>query len=165
MSLGNRHAHFRVIRTFLRWLEREYGISSTVSNLKGPRLPRLILPSLTTEQILTLIGEAGGIRNQAIIALATESGLRASELASIEPHDIDWEMKVIRTLGKGGKEAYAPFGKLSEQYLIRWLNEYEPNGNIWGINKDGIQTMLRRLQEETGLPCNPHTSAGPSPAF
>jgi site-specific recombinase XerD len=60
-------------------------------------------------------------------------------------------------MGKGRKEAYAPFGELSEQYLKEWLAQYEPNGNIWGINENGIQTMLKRLGQFTGLPCNPHT--------
>lgn len=60
-------------------------------------------------------------------------------------------------MGKGRKEASAPFGELSEGYLKAWLAEYSPNGSVWGINAEGIQTMLRRLQEQTGLPCNPHT--------
>jgi site-specific recombinase XerD len=60
-------------------------------------------------------------------------------------------------VGKGRKEAYAPLGELSEQYLKEWLAQYEPNGNIWGINENGIQTMLKRLGQFTGLPCNPHT--------
>ena len=63
----------------------------------------------------------------------------------------------MRVLGKGRKEAYAPFGTLSEGYLRDWISRYNPKGNIWGINKRGIQTMLRRLEQETGLPCNPHT--------
>jgi len=41
--------------------------------------------------------------------------------------------------------------------MEEWLEQYSPNGNIWGLNKNGIQTMLRRLEEKTGLPCNPHT--------
>ena len=125
-------------------------------NLKSPRLPKLLLPALTKEQVLMLIDKAGNARNKAIIALATESGLRVAELAGVQVKDIGWESKVIKTLGKGGKEAYVPFGKLSEQYLRAWLDEYTPNGSIWGINKDGIQTMLRRLHEETDIPCNPH---------
>ena len=60
-------------------------------------------------------------------------------------------------MGKGRKEAYAPFGELSERYLREWLAQYQPNVNIWGINKNGIQTMLVRLEKQTGLPCNPHT--------
>jgi len=56
------------------------------------------------------------------------------------------------------KEGYAPFGSLSEYYLKAWLAEFNLNGgNVWGMNKWGIATMLRRLEEETGIPCNPHT--------
>ena len=63
-----------------------------------------------------------------------------------------------KVLGKGRKEAYAPFGELSEQYLQDWLSQFNPNGgNIWGLNEWGITSMLRRLEEKTGLPCNPHT--------
>jgi integrase len=58
---------------------------------------------------------------------------------------------------KGRKEAYAPFGELSAGYLKAWLAQYSPNGNIWGININGIAMMLRRLKAKTGLPCNPHT--------
>ena len=29
--------------------------------------------------------------------------------------------------------------------------------NVWGLRNRGIQIMLYRLQERTGLPCNPHT--------
>jgi site-specific recombinase XerD len=156
-SLGNRHVHYRVIRTFFGWLESEYGIHSPMRNVKAPRLPKLMLPSLTREQVLAIISKAGNARNQAIIALAVESGLRVAELASVKPEDIDWDTKTIKILGKGNKEAYAPFAELTERYLKTWLSEYRPNGNVWGMNKDGIQTMLRRLQHETGLPCNPHT--------
>ncbi|MFC1916249.1 tyrosine-type recombinase/integrase [Chloroflexota bacterium] len=62
-----------------------------------------------------------------------------------------------KVLGKGRKEAYAPFGELSAGYLKQWLAQYQPDGNIWGINEWGIVSMLRRLEKATGLPCNPHT--------
>jgi integrase len=32
-----------------------------------------------------------------------------------------------------------------------------PNGNIWGLNQSGIASTLKRLEADTGLPCNPHT--------
>ncbi|MFC1958550.1 tyrosine-type recombinase/integrase [Chloroflexota bacterium] len=62
-----------------------------------------------------------------------------------------------KSMGKGRKEAYSPFGELSERYLREWLTQYQPDGNIWGIKKNGIQTMLVRLEKKTGLPCNAHT--------
>ncbi|MFC2003867.1 tyrosine-type recombinase/integrase [Chloroflexota bacterium] len=60
-------------------------------------------------------------------------------------------------MGKGRKEAYAPFGESSKIYLKEWLAQYEPNGNIWGINRFGVKLMLRKLEQNTGLKCNPHT--------
>ncbi|MCX6003785.1 MAG: tyrosine-type recombinase/integrase [Chloroflexi bacterium] len=94
--------------------------------------------------------------NKAIIAVFTESGLRLSELTHIMPEDIDWVTGTIRVMGKGRKEALAPFGELSRQYLTKWLAQYEPNNNIWGLNQWGITSMLRRLEKETGLSYNPH---------
>ena len=157
ISVGNRHAHFRVLKTFFRWLEAEYGIRSPMRNINSPRLPKLILPSLTKEQVMTVIEHSGNTRNKALIALAVESGLRITEIANIKPDSIDWHNKVIKILGKGSKEAYAPFGELTERYLKEWLAQYQPNVTIWGINKNSIQTMLARLEKATGLPCNPHT--------
>jgi site-specific recombinase XerD len=156
-GLATRHASFRTIKTFYRWLNTEYGLPNPITDMPAPILGKPILPSLEKYQVEHLIKQALTIRDKAIIALFTESGLRLSELANIRPQDIDWQNGIIRVLCKGRKEAYAPFGQLSQNYLEAWLDQYEPEGNIWGINKNGIQTMLVRLEKATGLPCNPHT--------
>jgi len=115
------------------------------------------MPSLTREEVTILLGKANCSRDKAIIALFTESGLRLSELSHIIFKDIDWSNGTIQVLGKGRKEALAPFGALSRQYLTEWLAQYQPKDNIWGVNEYGIVSMLRRLEKTTGLPCNPHT--------
>jgi site-specific recombinase XerC len=51
--------------------------------MRAPRLPKLIMPALNKEQVLFLIEQAGNVRDKAIIAVLTESGLRLSELAGI----------------------------------------------------------------------------------
>ena len=154
---GNRHAYYRAIRTFYTWREETFDLPSPMRKVKAPRLAKLILPSLTVEQVLILIENVDNARDKAIIALFTESGLRLSELTNIRIRDIDWDTKSIRVLGKGRKEALAPFGALSERWVREWLNQYEPDGNIWGFNQWGIISMLRRLRASTGLTCNPHT--------
>jgi site-specific recombinase XerD len=115
------------------------------------------LPSLTKEEVEILLCQAQAVRDKTRIILFTESGLRLSELTNIKLNDIDWRAHTIKVMGKGSKEAYAPFCELSERYLKEWLAQYQPDGNIWGINEWGIVSMLRRLQKATGLPCNPHT--------
>lgn len=154
---GNRHAYYRAIKTFYNWREQNFSLSNPMKHMRAPRLSKLILPSLTREQVLTLLDRADNTRDKAIIALFTESGLRLSELSNIKPRDIEWDSYTVRVIGKGVKEAFAPFGRLTKGYLRAWLAEYEPHGNIWGLNTWGIVSMLRRLEATTGLPCNPHT--------
>lgn len=157
-GLGSRHASYRAIRAFYRWLNTQYGLSNPVEGMTAPILGKLILPSFDREQVLYLIEQSPIVRDKAIIALFAESGLRLAELAHVRLEHIDWSTGTLRVLGKGRKEAYAPFGILSRQYLQEWLAEYDPqDGNIWGLNPWGIASMLRRLKEATGLPCNPHT--------
>ena len=156
-GLSTRHATYRAVSTFYRWLSEEHNIPNPIVGLPAPILSKPILPSLQQEQVIYLVEQVENVRDKAIIALFTESGLRLSELTRIKESAIDWGNRTIRTICKGRKEAYAPFGELSEGYLKEWLAEFKPNGNIWGINEWGITSMLRRLEATTGLPCNPHT--------
>jgi len=154
---GNRHAYYRAAKTFYNWREETYDLSSPMKHMRAPKLGKLILPSLTREQVLTLLDMLDNVRDKAIVSLFTESGLRLSELASIKPDNINWTNRTIQVIGKGRKEAVAPFGSLTKIYLHAWLGEYKTDGNIWGLNTWGISSMLRRLKQVTGLPCNPHT--------
>ncbi|MBM3132069.1 MAG: helix-turn-helix domain-containing protein [Chloroflexi bacterium] len=156
-GLATRHASFRTMKTFYRWLADVHGIPNAMGNMPAPILSKVIMPSLSQEQVSTLIEKAQGVRDKAIIAVFVESGLRLSELAAVKPETINWDDKTIKVLGKGRKEAYAPFGQQSERYLKEWLAQYQPNSNVWGLNQWGIASMLRRLEAETDLPCNPHT--------
>jgi integrase len=155
---GNRHAYYRAIKTFYNWREETFDLPSPMKRLRAPRLDKLILPSLTREQVSCLVGEVDNARDRAIIAMFTESGLRLTELVNVRPQDIDWETSTVKVIGKGRKEALAPLGKTTQKYLKSWLGEYQPNGgNIWGLDRWGVVSMLRRLRLSTGLPCNPHT--------
>jgi len=164
-SLGNKHAHFRALRVFFRWLySPKSGMSlnpldNPMLYVDAPKLPRLILPSLTREQVNDLVDRAPNLRDRAIISLFAESGLRPSELANIRQSDIDWDSRTVRVIGKGNKEGHAPFGSRSEQHLRDWLEEHKPQSGepIWGVSAMGIQHTLQVLSGETGLPCNPHT--------
>ncbi|MFA5399306.1 MAG: tyrosine-type recombinase/integrase [Dehalococcoidia bacterium] len=156
-GLATRHASYRTIKTFYRWLKSEYGLNNPVEGIQAPILGKPMMPTLDETQVKQLIESVDCVRDKAIIALFVESGLRLSELANIQPDDINWPGRCIKVLGKGRKVAHAPFGDLSNQYLIKWLAEYKPDGNVWGLNAWGITSMLRRLEAQTGITCNPHT--------
>jgi site-specific recombinase XerD len=125
--------------------------------VESPKLEKKILPSLTPEQVGYLIEQVDCVRDKAIISLFADSGLRLSELASINSRNIDWEQRLIKVRCKGNKEGLAVFGSKTEELLREWLSHYNPNGTIWDLNRGGIIDMLKRLKAKTGLPCNPHT--------
>jgi len=162
-SNGGKHAYFRALRAFYGWLySRKSGYDLNPQNnpvliVESPKVEKKILPSLTTEQLDYLINQAKCVRDKAIISLFADSGLRLSELANINPHDIDWEHRLIRVRCKGNKEGVATFGQRTQSLLQEWLSEYSPNGSLWDINHNGKNIMLRRLMSRTGLPCNAHT--------
>lgn len=153
---GNCHAHFRVLRTFFNWREETFGHPSPMGRMKAPKVPKKILPTLTKEQIMILINSARKIRDKAIISLFAESGLRLSELTNIDREDISLCNRIIKVWIKGQKEAYATYGDRTAKYLDAWFDESQPSGNIWDLTQWGIISMLRRLEQKTGINCNPH---------
>jgi site-specific recombinase XerD len=163
-SNGGKHAYFRSIRVFYNWMyspKSGYNLNpqnNPILLVDPPKVGRKILPSLSQEQVEYLIEQAVCVRDKAIISLLTDSGLRLSELANIKANDIDWEHRLIKVRCKGNKEGLATYGDKTEDFLKRWVNEYNTNGNtIWGINKWSIIEILKQLRVKTGLPCNPHT--------
>ena len=164
-STGGKHAYYRAISIFYHWLyspKSGFDYADKVNPImlvEAPKRPKLILPSLSKSEVELLLRQAHCTRDKAIIALFTESGLRLSELLRIKLSDIDWNSGIIRVIGKGNKEGYAPFGDLSRQYLEQWLSEFHPGDYkpIWNIGFWGIKALLDDLKAKTGLPCNPHT--------
>ena len=159
-GFSTRHATYRALKTFYRWLLCEYGILNPMEGLPGPILSKPMLPTLTRAQVTMLLNNCSNARDKAIIALFVESGLRLTELSNLQWNGIDWENRIVRVVGKGRKEGEATFGPQTKRYLKDWLNGNEgktgTRGSMWGIKSSGIVSMLKRLQKTTGLTCNPH---------
>jgi len=162
-TLGGKHAYYRCLHAFYCWLyspKSGFGLDAQMNPIlavEPPKVDKKILPSLTLEQVDYLIDKAKCVRDKCIISLFADSGLRLSELANINPHNIDWQERLIKVRCKGNKEGLAPFGSRTESLLKQWLTQYDANGRLWDINSNGVNTILRRLMHETGLPCNAHT--------
>jgi len=109
------------------------------------------------EQVDYLIEQADNLRDEVIISLLADSGMRLSELANIKAGDIDWESNTITIWGKGNKQRKAPFTERTANLLRQWISGNGTGENIWHMKPWGIVSVLRRLEKRTGLPCNPHT--------
>ena len=92
-----------------------------------------------------------GLRDQAILELFYSTGLRLSELISINICDIDKEKESVKVLGKGNKERIVMIGKVALNSIDRYLKKLGKSigGNFADplfINKKGNRVSRRTLQ-------------------
>ncbi len=79
------------------------------------REPRRLPVILSPEGVARLLDHAPGLKHRAALSVAYGAGLRAVEVVSLKPSDIDSQRMVIRVeQGKGRKDRYA---KLSDPLL------------------------------------------------
>jgi len=80
-------------------------------------------------------------RDRAVLELLYAAGLRVGELVGLDWGSIDLSARMVRVLGKGGKERMVPFGRPAAAALRRWLLDWEsvraPQGKAaWGEPAD-----------------------------
>lgn len=114
------------LRTFYRYLERE-GIvdDNPFEMVETPKADKVLPKVLYTNEINAIFDSidtttAIGKRDMLIMELLYGSGLRVSELCSLEPSSIDYSNEMIKVFGKGHKERYVPMN----QHIVKALREY-----------------------------------------
>jgi integrase/recombinase XerD len=109
--------HLTTIRNFYGFLLREGEISTDpTEHLRTPRQWQTIPKYLNLEEIERIIqtpdvSRPTGVRDRAMMELLYASGLRVSELCKVGVSDLNLEMGVLRTTGKGNKQRLVPVGK------------------------------------------------------
>jgi site-specific recombinase XerD len=160
---GGKHAYFRALRAFYKWLyspKSGYHLNpqnNPILIVESPKREQRILPSISNEQVELLVSKVDNRRDECIIRLLLDSGMRLSEFTDIKRSDIDWDNYTITIIGKGNKQRRAPFTSNTAKLMKHYLRDNHNQGNIWGLTRYGIETMLRRLGQNLGIKCNPHT--------
>ncbi len=114
-------------RSFYRWLIREKQVSvNPFDLLKAPRHPRKLPDTMdidAVQQLVTLTGDDPlTVRDRAILELFYSSGLRLSELVSLDVGDIDFSAGEARVTGKGNKTRIVPVGRYAQIAIRQWLS-------------------------------------------
>ena len=116
------------IRSFGRYLRREQFIDrepgALVATPKQERKVPARLDMREVERLLTTGPDTGtplGRRDRAILELLYASGLRLSELVGLGLEDINLSSRLVRVLGKGGKERIVPFNRSTASALRAYL--------------------------------------------
>ena len=110
------------------------------------------------------------IRNRALFELMYASGMRVSEICSIQLSDLDFSNQIITITGKGNKQRLVAYHDLAKDYLNQYLKEVrgkwcgKDHGYVFVNQKGdpltprGVQYLLDAAVKESGLPymIHPH---------
>lgn len=118
-----------IIRSFCRYLTLHEVIARDPSlKLEIPKAPkRKLTDVLTASEVIALLGQSDidtplGIRNRAILETFFSTAIRASELAGLDPSDVESERGLIRVRhGKGDKDRVVPISKSA----LGWIEKYK----------------------------------------
>jgi integrase/recombinase XerC len=119
-------------RSLFRWAAREGRVEANVATaVRTPKtdkkLPRHLRPG-EIENLLDAPAERDGalaLRDRALLEVLYATGLRVGELVGLDWRDLDLSGRVLRVMGKGGKERMVPFGVPAREALLAWLREWE----------------------------------------
>jgi len=115
------------LRSFFKYLCREQILELNPARLVAtPRLEKKLPKFLTVEEVIRFIETPDtetvlGKRDRAILELLYATGMRVSELVSLNVNDIDFKNRSIRVRGKGRKERIVPFGRKAREALELYL--------------------------------------------
>jgi integrase/recombinase XerD len=132
LSVRSIARHLASMRQFYRFLEKEKVLKenrapSAFLTDRSRKLPHTLAP----DEVRTLLGQpkdthALGIRDQAMLETLYATGVRVSELVSLQTHQVNLEGNFLTVKGKGSKVRMVPFGDWARKTLARYLAEARP---------------------------------------
>lgn len=164
------------IRRFSTWLADEGEIEADLLlGSRPPKLDKKVIPSLTDDQAAALVKACRGTdlrdrRDEAIVRLMLETGMRAGECVEIEVPDVDLiNLAVVVRRGKGGKARTVPIsaqtGKSIDRYMrarrghlradtrALWVGDRGKGFTYYALHK----TLKWRAEDLAGIPkFHPH---------
>lgn len=115
------------------YLKRGLIKSNPTLMISRPKLEKKLPTYLSLEEVSSLLDievkNAFDARNKAVLELLYSSGLRISELTSMELANLDIDECLVRIMGKGSKERIVPLGDYALIALNNYLKEYRPSLN------------------------------------
>ena len=109
-----------------------------IQALRPPKADKPLPVYVPTEDVNRIIDEVvtptdwRGQRDQLILSILYECGLRRSELAHLVDTDVDTGLRQLKVLGKGRKERIVPFGEGLAQMIEAWREE---RTKLFGLTK------------------------------
>ncbi|EKE05857.1 MAG: hypothetical protein ACD_19C00176G0079 [uncultured bacterium] len=120
--------HAIALRSFLKWLIRnDYNVMAP-DKIELPKVPDRQVKFLNGEQVDRLLNaptmsDIQGIRDKAVLEVLFSTGLRVSELTSLNIDKIDFERREFGITGKGGRARVVFLSSRACEYLKKYISE------------------------------------------
>lgn len=180
MKDGGIDGYYRALTAWLRWLKRRKKIEGDLTELiemieRPPRtrsLPKVVKEDDAARLLAALAGGAGEhwlyLRDQALIILALDSGVRIGELVNLTLDKLDMKHRTIAARDtKSNADRTIVFSERAAEPLTRWLlkraelsppaslrevflSDYQNHG--WRfLTTSGMRLILQRWQKRAGI--------------
>lgn len=161
--------YLKGVKVFARWCLAEGELASTnILDIESPRVDEVILPSVSPEEWEAMVATCErdtlrGKRDEAILGLLRDTGLRARELMKVDLGDVDTREQSILIHGKGGRDRYVGYSDRTALALDRYLrarrkSRYAADNNALLISVSGprfayfgLWRMLKSRAERAGV--------------
>jgi len=139
------------LKSFFKFLVRENIVNiNPAVDIKYPKLKRKLPSFLSIEEMNKLLDDNLSKRDRAIIELIYGTGMRASEICSLNTKDIDFANETVRVMGKGRKERILPLTRKAKDAIRDYLSPSRNKNTSLLLNKFGKRLSQRSLQRIVG---------------
>ncbi|MGB0899186.1 MAG: site-specific tyrosine recombinase XerD [Psychrobium sp.] len=138
------------LRRFYNYLQTHHLISiNPTSKVVMPKADKKLPKTLSQQQVEALLDapnveDAIENRDYAMLELLYATGLRVTELVSLQIAQISLQQGVIRVIGKGNKERLVPMGEVAVDALTNYI-QYSRN-DLLKVNSDVLFPSKRGTQ-------------------
>ncbi|MEN8253675.1 MAG: tyrosine-type recombinase/integrase [Patescibacteria group bacterium] len=144
------------LRSWLKWLIKNDVKVMNPEKIDLPKTEAHSMHFLNRSQIQALLSQPGlssktGLRDKVVLEVLFSTGLRVSELVSLNRDQIDLERREFGVIGKGRRPRVVFLSDRAVTWLKRWLNSREDNWRPIFIRFSGKKPDLLADGEEMRL--------------
>lgn len=127
--------HVIALRSMLKWLIKQDVVVLAPEKIELPKADAQSMKFLNREQLEQLLNQPilstpAGLRDRALMEVLFSTGLRVSELVSLDRSQVDVKRREFGVIGKGRKVRVVFLSERAclhlEQYLVGRADQYEP---------------------------------------
>lgn len=151
-------SYWRVWKSFFRWCWWEYETPNPMERVQRPKPDKVQPRVLGAEELAFVLAAAEDLRDKTIVALALDSGVRASEFGRLRTGDIGKD--TVWLWGKGRKRLEVPMSPETRQLLQQLIEENGtrgprtlvfPGNNGAPISRFAVYRIVDRCLDHAGI--------------